>query len=188
MARSSQLTLPNVITVARILTIPVIVWMLVTGDPGLRAAAMVLFIIAAASDWVDGYLARRLNQTSALGRMLDPIADKLLVGALLLTLCWDGSFSAWDLVAANLILAREIFISGLREFLGARNVTVHVTALAKWKTTAQLVAIVVVLLEPLMAGLDLVSALILWIAALLTVVTGAQYFAGAWRHFEEERP
>ena len=182
MSTASLTSLPNLITIARILMIPIICWLLVTDDAGLRTVAMVLYVVTAASDWLDGYLARRLDLGSPLGRMLDPIADKLLVGALLVVLAWDGSLSELDLIPAIAILLREILVSGLREYLGPKNITVHVTALAKWKTTVQLVALGIIILEPLAPWSQLVSDLILWLAGLLTVWTGAQYFKGAWPH------
>jgi CDP-diacylglycerol--glycerol-3-phosphate 3-phosphatidyltransferase len=187
MPKSAVTSLPNLITIARILLIPVICWLLVTGNLPLRAVALGLYALAAVSDWLDGYLARRLDLGSPLGRMLDPIADKLLVGALLMTLAWNGSFSELDLIPAVAILLREIFVSGLREFLGPRNVVVHVTKLAKWKTTVQLVALAVVILEALVPGWGLVSDLLLWLAGALTVWTGAQYFTGAWPHLRGDQ-
>lgn len=183
--RSQFASLPNIVTIGRILLIPVICWMLVTGSMELRAVALLIYVVAAASDWVDGYLARRFDLGSPLGRMLDPIADKLLVGALLVTLAWNGSFSEFDLIPAAAILLREIFVSGLREYLGPQNVIVHVTKLAKWKTAVQLVALGIVIFEALVPGWRLASDLALWLAALLTVWTGAQYFAGAWPHLRD---
>ncbi|MHB1104249.1 MAG: CDP-diacylglycerol--glycerol-3-phosphate 3-phosphatidyltransferase [Devosia sp.] len=179
---STLTSLPNLITIGRILLIPVICWLLATGNLPLRAVALALYAAAAVSDWLDGYLARRLKLGSPLGRMLDPIADKLLIGALLVVLAWNGSFSELDLVPAIAILLREIFVSGLREFLGPRNVVVHVTTLAKWKTMVQLVALGIVILEALVPGWRLASDIALWLAAILTVWTGVQYFAGAWPH------
>lgn len=183
----SQLTLlPNVITFARILAIPVICGLLAIADPGARALAVALYVLAAASDWVDGFLARRLDLGSPLGRMLDPIADKLLVGALLVTLAWTRDLTGLDLLPAIAILMREIFISGLREYLGPRNIVVAVTRLAKWKTTLQLLALGLVIAGPLMAGLGLAGSLALWLAGILTVWSGTQYFAAAWPHLEAE--
>ena len=183
---SGALNLPNLITLGRILAVPVIAVLIVAGD-GWRWAGFALYVIAAGSDWVDGYLARRMNLVSPLGRMLDPIADKLLVAILLLLFASTRDFSGLDLVPAAAILVREMLVSGLREFLGPQNVVVHVTALAKWKTTAQLVALGVVVLEPLVPGLTLVSDLALWLAAGLTVWTGYEYFRGAWPHLSGER-
>jgi CDP-diacylglycerol--glycerol-3-phosphate 3-phosphatidyltransferase len=176
----SVTTLPNLLTYGRIVAIPVIVALLVTGDPALRWLALLLYLAAAVSDFFDGYLARKWNQTSPLGRMLDPIADKLLVGALIVTFAWDRSFSAWDLIPALAILLREIFVPGLREFMGPRNVVVKVTQLAKWKTTVQLLALTFIFLAPLLAGAGFVAELLLWLAGIMTVITGGQYFMTAW--------
>jgi CDP-diacylglycerol--glycerol-3-phosphate 3-phosphatidyltransferase len=181
-----MLNLPNLLTIGRIVAIPVICWLLVVGGPVALWIALILYVAAALTDWLDGYLARRMKIVSGLGRMLDPIADKLLVGALLIVLAWTRQLSAFDLIPAVAIMVREIFVSGLREFLGPKNVVVHVTPLAKWKTTAQLVALAVVILESLVPGLGLVSDIVLWIAGILTVVTGTQYFLGALPHLDGE--
>jgi len=183
---SGAMNLPNLLTYGRIAAIPVICLLLAVGGTLLGWIALLLYIAAAVTDWLDGYLARRMNQGTPLGRMLDPIADKLLVGALLIVLAWNGSFSALDLVPAIAILLREIFVPGLREFLGPLNIVVHVTKLAKWKTTVQLVALGVVIAERLIPGLGLVSDIALWLAGLLTVWTGWQYFAGALPHLVGE--
>ena len=187
-ARSDLTSLPNLLTYGRIVAIPVIVLLLVTGVPALRWLALIIYLAAAVCDYFDGYLARRWNLASPLGRMLDPIADKLLVGALIVAFAWVGSFSAWDLIPALAILMREIFISGLREFLGPQNIVVKVTNLAKWKTTAQLLALIFIFLAPLLAGAGMVAELLLWLAAILTVITGAQYFIGAWPYLKGDTP
>jgi CDP-diacylglycerol--glycerol-3-phosphate 3-phosphatidyltransferase len=179
-------TLPNLLTYGRIVLVPVIAILVVAGPPALRWLALLLYVLAAVSDFFDGYLARRWNQGTELGRMLDPIADKLLVGALIVVFAWDRTLGAWDLIPAIAILLREIFVSGLREFLGPRNIVVRVTQLAKWKTTAQMLALVFLFLAPLIAAAAPVALVLLWIAALLTVVTGAQYFLGAWPHLAGE--
>ena len=186
MARNPLLLVPNLITIARILAIIPIVWLVMNGDIVLRLVALIIYVIAAASDWLDGYLARAWNQYSPLGRMLDPIADKLLVGILIAALAWDGSFSGWDMIPACAILFREFFIPGLREFLGNIKVVLPVTWLAKWKTTLQLVALAIVLLERIIPGLGLVSDIVLWGAALLTVWTGFQYLRASWPHLVED--
>ena len=182
MTQNPLTLIPNQITIARIAAIIPIVWLIMTGDPTLRAIALALYIVAAGSDWVDGYLARAWNQTSPLGRMLDPIADKILVGILIAVLAWEGSFSAWDMIPACVILFREFFIPGLREFLGNTQVVLKVSQLAKWKTTVQLVALALVLLERLVPNLGLVSDLTLWLAGILTLWTGWQYFRASWPH------
>jgi CDP-diacylglycerol--glycerol-3-phosphate 3-phosphatidyltransferase len=178
----SLTSIPNLLTYGRIVAIPIIVALLVAENPALRWLALLLYLAAAVSDFLDGYLARRWNQSSPLGRMLDPIADKLLVGALIVAFAWDRSLAGWDLVPALAILLREIFVSGLREFLGPQNVIVKVTQLAKWKTTVQLLALTFIFLAPLLAGAGLVAELLLWLAGVLTVITGAQYFMTAWPH------
>lgn len=187
MARSQLTQIPNLITIARIGVIPVVILLVMTGDNALRWIALILYILAAASDWLDGYLARKWNQTSPLGRMLDPIADKLLVGLLITALAWDRSLSGWDMVPALAILFREFFISGLREFLGNAEVVLKVSQLAKWKTTVQLVALAIVLLERLVPGLNLVSDIMLWVAGILTLWTGTQYMLASWPHLADNK-
>jgi len=182
----SLITIPNLLTYGRIAAIPVIVLLLVTGYPALRWLALLLYLAAAVSDFFDGYLARKWNQISTLGRMLDPIADKLLVGALIVVFAWDHSFAWWDLIPALAILLREIFVPGLREFLGPKNVVVKVTPLAKWKTTVQLLALTFVFLAPLLPGAGFVAELLLWLAGIMTVVTGVQYFQTAWPYLRDD--
>jgi cardiolipin synthase len=186
MAQSPLTQIPNLITIARILAIVPIIALVMTGDTNLRLIALILYILAAASDWLDGYLARKWNQTSPLGRMLDPIADKLLVGLLIAAFAWDGSLSALDMIPVLAILFREFFISGLREFLGNTKVVLKVSQLAKWKTTVQLVALAIILLERIVPGLGLVSDIVLWLAGILTVWTGAQYLMASWPHLSGE--
>lgn len=182
MNRNPLLLVPNILTIARILAIIPIVALVMQGDTAMRLVALVLYILAAVSDWVDGYLARAWDQYSDLGRMLDPIADKLVVGILIAALAWDGSLTAWDMVPASAILFREFFVSGLREFLGNRTVVLPVSPLAKWKTTIQLVALAVVLAEPLLTGLGLVSDAVLWVAGAITLWTGWAYLRASWPH------
>src|SRR5580704_8215009 len=143
---SKTMSLPNILTYARIAAIPVVVGCvyaesIMEGPLWLRWVALAVFIAAGITDYLDGYIARIWDQHSAFGRMLDPIADKLLVASCLLILAADGTINNWSLWAAVVILCREILVSGLREYLAALRVSVPVTKLAKWKTTAQLVAI-----------------------------------------------
>ncbi len=145
-AAKHSFSLPNLLTYARIVAIPVVVacmyWQaILQGGLWLRWVALALFIAAAITDFFDGYLARSWDQQSKLGRMLDPIADKLLVASCLLMLAADETIKGWSLFAAIIILCREILVSGLREYLAELRVSVPVTQLAKWKTTLQLVAI-----------------------------------------------
>ena len=148
-----------------------------------------MFVAAAVTDWLDGYLARAWEQQSTLGRMLDPIADKLIVGAALLMLVHDNTINGWSIWAAVVILCREILVSGLREFLAELNVKVHVTQLAKWKTAMQMVALAVLLAGPaadkIVPGITW-RARFLWIAALLTLWTGYDYLKAGVRHAMEQ--
>jgi len=182
MNRNPLFLVPNIITIARIAAIIPIAALVMSGDTTARSIALFLYIAAAVSDWVDGYLARAWNQYSDLGRMLDPIADKMLVAILIAVLAWDRSLSSLDMIPAIAILFRETFIPGLREFLGNKTVVLPVTQLAKWKTTIQLVALAVVLAEPLIPGLALVSDIVLWIAGIITIWTGWQYLRASWPH------
>jgi CDP-diacylglycerol--glycerol-3-phosphate 3-phosphatidyltransferase len=175
--------LPNQLTVGRIIAVPVLCLFIGMGNGWLRWLALVIYVLAAMTDWLDGYLARRMHMQSDLGKMLDPIADKLLVGALIVTFAWTHDFWGLDLVPAIAILFREIFISGLREFMGKRDISVPVTFLAKWKTTAQLVALFVVILGGLLPGFSVIADILLWIAGLLTVWTGWQYLVSVWPYF-----
>lgn len=180
--------LPNQLTVARIAAIPVICLFIGMGNGWLRWVALVLYLAAAITDWLDGFLARRMNLASDLGKMLDPIADKLLVGALIVIFAWTRDFWGLDLIPAIAILMREIFVAGLREFMGNRAVSVPVTFLAKWKTTAQLVALFFVILEGLLPGFGFIASLLLWIAGGLTVWTGWQYLRSVWPYFSAPTP
>ena len=110
--------LPNYLTYARIAAVPLIMVLILADNAILRWLALILYIAAAVTDYYDGYFARKYGTVSSIGRMLDPIADKLLVAVLLLVFAFDGSFGGWDLIPATIILMREIFVSGLREFMG----------------------------------------------------------------------
>ena len=139
-----RLNLPNILTVLRLLAAPgVAIMFLYFTRPYADWLALILFVTAAATDWLDGHLARAWRQESKLGAMLDPIADKAMVVIALLVLTAFSGLTPWMLLPATVILFREVFVSGLREFLGDTAGTLKVTILAKWKTTAQMVAIAV---------------------------------------------
>ena len=133
-------TWANLVTVARILIAP-FMFLLIPDHPGGRWVAFLLWFFLCSSDGIDGYLARRTKQISRFGRFLDPIADKLLVAAVLLLLVGFGRLTLWAYMPALIILLREIMVSGLREYLAELRVSVPVSRLAKWKTTWQLVAV-----------------------------------------------
>jgi len=177
---------PNGLTLFRIAVIPAIVALFYVENPAARWIAGGLFTAAAISDFLDGYIARALEIQSDFGRMLDPIADKLLVGIALLMLVHDHTISGISIWAAVIVLCREILVSGLREYLAELNVKVHVTLLAKWKTTLQMVALAVLLVGPaaqdVVPHLPLAGLLLLWLAALLTLWTGYDYLRAGIRH------
>ena len=175
--------LPNQLTIARIAAVPVLCLFIGMGDGWLRWLALIIYVAAAITDWLDGFLARRMNLSSDLGKMLDPIADKLLVGGLIVVFAWTHDFSGLDLIPALAILFRELFIPGLREFMGKRDVGVPVTFLAKWKTTVQLVALFFVILQGPWVGVWFIADVLLWLAAILTVWTGWQYMLSVWPYF-----
>ena len=186
-------TIPTLLTWARIVAIPLIVgvFYLPIADPMRNLIATVLFVATALTDWLDGFLARKLNQTSAFGAFLDPVADKFLVCASLLVLVHLGRCNA---LLALIIIGREIAISSLREWMAqigaSRSVAVHM--LGKWKTTMQMVALAFLLLGP--AGdryfsypyVTFVGLLLLWISALVTLYTGYDYFMVGFRHLMED--
>ncbi len=178
--------LPNILTYARILAVPVVAGFLLWNTPALRWAALGIFLAAAVTDFLDGYLARIWKQQSSLGRMLDPIADKLLVAGVLLMLAANGTIHGPHLWAAMIILSREVLVSGLREFLGQLQVPVPVTWLAKWKTAIQLIAIGFLITGPagetLLPHVTAIGLTGLWIAAGLTLYTGYDYFRAGLHH------
>ncbi|NVK35292.1 MAG: CDP-diacylglycerol--glycerol-3-phosphate 3-phosphatidyltransferase [Rhodobacteraceae bacterium] len=190
MKRNVTLSVPNLLTYGRILAVPAVSACFYFEGHAPRWVALAIFIVAAITDFFDGYLARAWQQQSALGRMLDPIADKLLVSVSLLMLAAIGTIGGWSLVAAIIILCREILVSGLREFLAELSVSVPVTKMAKWKTTVQLIAIALLLVGPageaVLPGTELAGLIALWLAAILTLYTGYDYFRVGIGHLIEE--
>jgi len=186
-APGGHLNLPNLLTYGRVAAVPVVVALLFWPDQTwARMSALAIYILAAITDFFDGYLARAWSQQSSLGRMLDPIADKLLVAAVLLMLSADGVIIGASLWAAVIILYREILVSGLREYLAELRVPVPVTAVAKWKTAAQLVALGFLIAgsagERAVPGVTIAGIVLLWIAAVLTLYTGWDYLKASWQH------
>ncbi len=184
--KRDALSLPNLLTYGRIAAVPVIVAAIVMDGAAGSWIAFVLFVAAAVTDYLDGWMARRYKQQSALGAMLDPIADKLVVAGTLFALAAVGTISGWAIAAALIILCREILVSGLREYLAGLQVSVPVTWLAKWKTTLQLVAIGALIIAPalemLAPGMVLAALAALWISAVLTLYTGVEYFRAGIGH------
>jgi cardiolipin synthase len=194
-AQTRAFALPNLLTYARIVAVPAVVaclyWQAILhGGLWLRWIALVIFIGAGITDVLDGYFARKWGEHSSFGRMLDPIADKLLVASCLLMLAADGTIRGWSLWAAIVILCREILVSGLREYLAELRVSVPVTELAKWKTTLQLVAVGFLVAgkagDAILPVVTPVGLTLLWLSALLTLYTGWDYFRAGIRHLIEE--
>lgn len=184
-------SLPNLLTLSRIVVIPLVIATFYVDGDWSQWLACGLFVAAAITDWFDGYLARRRNQVSALGRFLDPIADKLLVAAVLFMLVAFDRLSQWSELPALVILLREILVSGLREFLAEVRVGMPVTKLAKWKTAIQMLALPVLLVGP--AGprdlpVQEVGEVALWLAAILTLITGWDYLQAGWKHLRAPVP
>jgi CDP-diacylglycerol--glycerol-3-phosphate 3-phosphatidyltransferase len=218
-------TIPNSLTVLRLLAAPgVAIMFLYFHRPWADWFALALFVTAAATDWFDGYLARLWKQESKFGAMMDPIADKAMVVIALMVITGYNGMNPWLILPATLILFREVFVSGLREFLGAKAGLLKVTKLAKWKTTAQMIAIAVLFLgtgleylngvamqgmttdeyaaavtagtaDPIRACgnrdcasyANLVGIWLLWLAAVLTLLTGWEYFSKSLPYLRDEK-
>ncbi len=185
--RLGPFTIPNILTYGRVVAVPVVVaCMFWPEEFWMRWVAFAVFAAAAITDFFDGYLARIWEQQSSLGRMLDPIADKLLVAASLMMLVADHTIHGWSIWAAIVILSREILVSGLREFLAELRVSVPVSTIAKWKTTLQLIAVGFLIVgnagEVILSYNVAIGTTLLWVAALLTLYTGYDYFKAGIRH------
>ena len=181
--------LPNILTVSRICAVPVLVALFFFEGDVCRWSALGIYVFACLTDFFDGYLARTWQETSAFGRFLDPVADKLLVSAVLLMLAGFEYIVGLTLLPAVVILCREILVSGLREFLAEVNVSVPVTTLAKWKTTIQMFALgflVVGSASPDWIPSHIIGVVGLWAAAILTLVTGYDYWRAGIKHLREE--
>ena len=189
---TKKVNIPNLLTVGRIWAIPAIVLCLYFKNNVWAAwGAVGLFILAGVTDYFDGYLARHLNQLSSFGRVLDPIADKLLVGAIIIMLAYSGRLdNYYCVIPAVIILCREILVSGLREFLAEIKVGLLVTRLAKWKTTFQMLALPVLMValprysDPCF-HLQEVGAFALWFAAAMTVITGYDYWRSGSKYLKK---
>ena len=215
--------IPNILTLLRLIAAPgLAVMFLYFTRPYADWFALILFVTAALTDWIDGYLARAWKQETKLGAMLDPIADKAMVIIALMVIVGFSSMSPWLVLPTTVILFREVFVSGLREYLGDTAGTLKVTVLAKWKTTAQMVAIAVLFSQGIfehyfvistigmddalindilsgqiddlnglgwkLAGMDWAGRIglwLLWLAALLTLITGMDYLRKAMPHLKE---
>ncbi len=189
--RSHAWALPNLLTYGRCLAVPVVAGLLLASqEDWTRWTALAVYTAAGVTDFFDGYLARAWQQQSTIGRMLDPIADKLLVAATLLVVVANQTLVGWTIWAAIIILCREILVSGLREYLAELKVRLPVSAIAKWKTAFQILALGFFIVGPtgeaVLPGSIKFGETLLWVAAILTLYTGADYFLAAIAHFGED--
>jgi CDP-diacylglycerol--glycerol-3-phosphate 3-phosphatidyltransferase/cardiolipin synthase len=184
----TMLTLPNILTLSRIVTVPLLVWALWWPHwPTGYAIGFALYCLMGITDYFDGYLARAQGAVSKLGIFLDPIADKIMIAAVILMLVATHDISGLSLIAGIIILLREIAVSGLREFLGGIQVSVPVSQLAKWKTTLQLISLGGLILAGAIPGwpwLQTAAIAALWGAAVLTVITGWDYLRVGLKHMD----
>ena len=185
------INIPNLLTVGRIWAIPVIIATFFFPQPIWAWIGVALFVLAAITDYMDGYLARHLNQLSRFGRVLDPIADKLLVGVILIMLAWQGKLGGVMVIPAVIILGREILVSGLREFLAEIKVGCPVTRLAKWKTACQMTALPMLMVADkscsgVFSGFfTWLGGFAFWIAAILTIMTGYDYWKSGRKYMND---
>ena len=190
-AVEKKVNIPNLLTRIRIWAIPLIVATFFFAHPAWAWVGVGLFILAGITDYMDGYLARHWNQLSRFGRVLDPIADKLLVGALLLMMAYTNRLGYYGIIPAVIIMCREILVSGLREFLAEIKVGCPVTKLAKWKTTCQMIGLPMLMVSENGIAGDLtefwkiLGSIFLWGAAVLTVMTGYDYWRSGRKYMDE---
>jgi len=184
-------TLPNLLTLSRIVAIPLVIATFYMASPDGPWLGCIIFSLAGVTDWLDGRLARMWHQQSDLGRFLDPVADKLLVATTLFMLAAYGRMSVGSILPALVILMREIMVSGLREHLAGLRVGMPVSKLAKWKTFIQMLAIGVLLVGdagPAALHVRAIGEFLLWIAAVLTVKTGYDYLRAGLIHINRPAP
>ena len=176
-------SLPNILTFSRIAVIPLIVILFFIPMHWAAWGAFWLYVAACVTDWLDGFLARRMKVVSDVGRFLDPIADKLLVATLLFLFAATGRLNGIHILPAVVILLRELTVSGLREYLGPKGIIVPVSKLAKWKTASQMVALALLIPAQFGPPWAIYTGLaMLWISAALTVQTGWDYIKTGLRH------
>ncbi len=180
-------SIANKLTVSRITVIPIILGLIAIPNVWAAWVGLAFFISAGVTDWLDGYMARRENEVTKLGQFLDPIADKLLVSAVILVLVSTKQISGWSILPAIIILMREVAVSGLREFLADLRVSVPVSKLAKWKTTIQMVALGFLIIgdryAPDFIPATLIGDIGIWVAGGFTLVTAWDYWRASLKHF-----
>lgn len=184
--QKTMLNIPNGMTLARLVSLPFLVGLMMVDATWAAWCALILYTLGCVTDWLDGYIARRYNMMTPFGQFLDPIADKIFILTVLIALVANGRLDGIWILPVILILTREFLISGLREFLGPKNITIPVTYLAKWKTTIQMIALgfLVVgdagnILLPHTVTIGLIG---LTLATILTIITGFEYIKASWSH------
>lgn len=185
-------SLPNLLTLSRIFAVPLFVILMWKASWVGYTAAFILYCLAGLTDYLDGYLARSNGTVSKLGVFLDPVADKIMVAAVIVMLIHNDHIASWHVIPALVIILREITVSGLREFLATARVSLPVSQLAKWKTTFQMVALGALILAPASAHwwralpAQQVGLVTLWLAGALTLITGWDYLRIGLRHMTDE--
>ncbi|MDA9748590.1 CDP-diacylglycerol--glycerol-3-phosphate 3-phosphatidyltransferase [Pelagibacteraceae bacterium] len=180
------MNLSNILTLIRILVIPIIVICIYLKNPFFGWTAFILFCLASITDYFDGYIARIRNEVTNFGTFLDPIADKLLVASVILILTSKGVIANWETIPALIILLREITVSGLREYLAGIKISIPVSRIAKFKTLFQLCALALLILSESLNEVWVIiflGKIFLWIAGLLTLYTAYDYVRGSIKHF-----
>lgn len=180
---SNIFNVPNILTLSRLALLPFIICGMYAGLP---VFSLILYAIASITDFLDGYLARKLNAITPFGTFLDPISDKIFVGLLLITLVDTGQLGGIFMIFPLVIITREFLISGLREFLGPKDVQVPVTQIAKWKTTIQMLALGCLIAAPLHIAILVIGLFLTAGAAGITALTGFLYMQAAWPHLSGE--
>ncbi|HRK97491.1 MAG: CDP-diacylglycerol--glycerol-3-phosphate 3-phosphatidyltransferase [Alphaproteobacteria bacterium] len=180
--------LPNYITVGRLLSLPVLVAMMLINTPWAAWTALGIYTAGCLTDWLDGYIARRFKFESAFGKFLDPVADKIFIATVLITLLANGNLPWWGSIPVILILCREFLVSGLREFFGPQNIQFPVSNLAKWKTTAQMFSLGFLIMgehgETVFPPNWEIGYSLLLIATILTMMTGWIYLKEGIKHLD----
>lgn len=178
--------LPNILTVGRLMSLPLLILFMMIDAPWAAWTALGIYTLGCITDWFDGYLARKYNLESAFGKFLDPVADKIFIAAVLLTLLANDNLPSWGIIPVTLILSREFLISGLREFFGPKNIQFPVSKLAKWKTTIQMFSLGFLIMGeygvPVLPPNIEIGYTLLIIATLLTIITGWGYMKEGIKH------
>ncbi len=177
--------LANILTVSRLVILPVVVLLMFIPQSWAAAVCLTFYIAGAVTDWLDGWVARKYDQITEFGTFLDPIADKIYVVTIMLMLVATERITGVFVLLVIVILAREFMVSGLREYLGPKNVKLPVSALAKWKTAVQMIATGILIVAPYITGGTIIGILALTGAAVLTVITGWEYLKTGLEHMDE---